>query len=315
MTNRQTFHDDMKSREDPQTSRLSGFKERDSYCYPADHNTIPDAAGRRISRRQLEDILLSLSDRDKAILTSLQSCRYLTTEQIQRLHFIEASTRSAALRAASRNLNKLKNSGLIDNLDRRIGGVRAGSASFVWRLSTAGQHLLRLTDSRIYAHKKPFEPSPHFLAHTLASAECFIRLSEIGRDQGMKLTELQMEPDCWRPYNSAGKIVSLKPDLFAVTVCGNYEDRWFFEIDLDTESPVRIIEKCNRYHKYYQSGLEQKQYGVFPLVVWIVPDVKRKLALEEHIGAEFSKLPNIFTVITSEELEPLIQQGLEGITL
>ena len=125
----------------------------------------------------------------------------------------------------------------------------------------------------------------------------------------MYLTEAQNEPYCWRPYNSAGKVISLKPDLFAVTWCSLYEDRWFFEIDLATESPIKVIEKCHQYYKYYQSGLEQKQYGVFPLTVWIVPDVVRKSSIELRIKEEFSKRPNIFAVITPDELETLVRQG------
>jgi hypothetical protein len=73
--------------------------------------------------------------------------------------------------------------------------------------------------------------------------------------------------------------------------------------------PVKIIEKCGRYHQYYREGLEQKQHSVFPLVVWLVPDGARKATLEKHIQAGFSKQPNIFTVITPEKLESLIRQG------
>lgn len=104
----------------------------------------------------------------------------------------------------------------------------------------------------------------------------------------------------------------MKPDLFAITLCDSYEDRWFFEIDLATESPIKIIEKCQRYHQYYRSGLEQKQYGVFPLVVWIVPDGARKESITTHIRTEFAKLPKIFAVITTDELETLLRQNAEG---
>ncbi len=264
----------------------------------------------RVSLKKLEELEPSLSDRNKKVLRSIQAYRYLTTSQIQRLHVIDAATPSAALRATSRNLKKLKELHLIDSLDRRIGGVYSGSGSSVWYLDAAGEHLLRLTDNKkARPHKASFEPSPYFLVHTLSVSECVVRLTEVCRKKGMHLTEAQNEPYCWRPYNSAGKIIALKPDLFAITLCHMYEDRWFFEIDLATESPIKVIEKCHRYHQYYRSGLEQEQYGVFPLVVWIVPDAARKSSIEIRIKAEFLRLPNIFVVITPDELETLVRQG------
>ena len=264
----------------------------------------------RVSLKKLEELEPSLSDRNKKVLRSIQAYCYLTTSQIQRLHVIDAATPSAALRATSRNLKKLKELHLIDSLDRRIGGVYSGSGSSVWYLDAAGEHLLRLTDNKkARPHKASFEPSPYFLVHTLSVSECVVRLTEVCRKKGMHLTEAQNEPYCWRPYNSAGKIIALKPDLFAITLCHMYEDRWFFEIDLATESPIKVIEKCHRYHQYYRSGLEQEQYGVFPLVVWIVPDAARKSSIEIRIKAEFLRLPNIFVVITPDELETLVRQG------
>lgn len=267
----------------------------------------------RVSHRQLEELAASLSDRDKDILETIQMYRYLTTSQLQRLHVIDAPSSSTALRTTSLNLKKLRGLQLIDTLNRRIGGVFSGSGSFMWRLTAAGEHLLRLTNHKARLYKAGFEPSVYFLTHTLSVSECFVRLTEICRTKGISLTEVENEPHCWRPYNNnAGKIVTLKPDLFAVTRCDDYEDRWFFEIDLATESPVKIIEKCHIYHRYYQSGLEQKQFNVFPLVVWIVPDAARKESITAHIRAEFEKFPKIFIVITPEELETLIRQNVEG---
>jgi len=263
----------------------------------------------RISLKQLQELQPILSDRDKNILISIQAYRYLTTSQIQRLHVIDAASPSSALRATSRNLKKLKALNLIGNLTRRIGGIYSGSGSSVWHLEAAGEHLLRLLNNKARSHKASFEPSAYFLVHTLSVSECFVRLTEVCRKKGMLLSETQNEPYCWRPYNNAGKIVSLKPDLFAITICDNYEDRWFFEIDLATESPIKVIEKCHRYLQYYRSGFEQAQYKVFPLVVWIVPDAARKSSVELRIKEEFSKQPNIFTVITPDELESMVRMG------
>ncbi len=249
-------------------------------------------------------------------MSAVRHCRYLTTAQVARLFFNDAVSSSAGLRAANRCMTKLRKLGLTSALSRRIGGVRAGSGSFVWYLTQAGERLLRLKGTCAHTGKRFFEPSHHFLAHTLAVAECYVQLTEIcGRGDGLKLVNVELETDCWRPYSHRGKLTSLKPDLFAVTDCGEYVDRWFFEIDLKTEAPITVVEKCRRYHDYYRSGLEQNKHDVFPLAVWIVPDTSRKESIIAHIRDEFRTQPKLFAVITAEQLESLIRQGLEGAEL
>lgn len=312
MTNHPSSRDNGKKPEKPTTPDFSKFNVQDSFSVPTTdtHMTGGDTTEkRRISKQQLEELDLALSDRDRQVLLSIQKYRYLLTGQVQRLHFLEATTQTAALRAASRNLKKLKELGLLDSLSRRIGGVRAGSSGLVWYLTHAGERLLRLRDHKPYPSKRFFEPSPHFLAHGLAVAEISIRLTEICREHASSLSVLELEPDCWRTYSDYGAMVSLKPDLFAVTVSDDYEDRWFFEIDLATESPAKVIEKCDRYHKYYRTGLEQEESEVFPLTVWLVPDNTRKERLITHIREAFEKQPKLFAVITTDELEHLIRYG------
>lgn len=276
----------------------------------------PAAAGeepRRLSRQQLEEAATRLSGRDREILTAAQRYRYLLTGQIQRLYFTGSTTPTAAHRAATRALRRLKELGLLDHLARRIGGVRAGSGGLVWHLTHAGERLLYLENHTLTPTKRFSEPSPYFLAHTLAVADIAVQLTELCRRQHtLKLTTLQPEPDCWRTFSEYGALQSLKPDLFAITVSGQYEDRWFIEVDLDTESSNKIIDKCERYHKYYRSGLEQRESGVFPLTVWIVPSMERKEKLITHIRKAFDKQPRLFAVITADELEPLVRQGGEG---
>ena len=314
MSNRQTTRDSGKSPERATTPAFEKFMVHDSFQIPS----VSSSGGggedlRRISRQQLEKISDTLSDRDKLVLHSVQQYRYLLTSQLQRLHFTDAATPTAALRAASRNLKKLRELGLIDHLSRRIGGVRAGSGSLVWYLTHAGERLIYLHCQTLTPTKRFSEPSPFFLAHTLAIADVAVSLTEICREgRGAKLSLVQTEPECWRTYSEYGAVSALKPDLFAITVSGQYEDRWFIEVDLDTESPAKIIGKCEKYHKYYRSGLEQQEAEVFPLTVWIVPTTQRKEKLTAHIKAAFDKQPRLFTVITKDELEHLILYGGDG---
>ena len=268
---------------------------------------------RRLSRQQLEELNSRLSGRDREVITAIQRFRYLLTGQVERLFFTDAATKTAGLRAANRCLKRLWELGLINHLARRIGGVRAGSGGMVWYITHAGERLLRLNEQPPRPMKRFFEPSAYFLAHCLAAADIAITLTEICREQdGSTLTVLQTEPECWRTYSEYGSMLSLKPDLFAVTESGRYEDRFFLEIDLDTESTAKGVEKCEKYHRYYRCGLEQQETGVFPLTVWIVPGAGRKQRLLEHIRKAFDRQPKLFAVITKDELRMLIRQGGNG---
>lgn len=316
MTNRLTNGDGKPQAETPGIQDFAQFNVRDSFSVPAADSSavggtpVTDCqAPRRISKRQLLEIDSRLGERDRHLLGAVQQYRYLMTGQIGRLLFTDAANLSAGLRAASRNLKKLSELGLISSLSRRIGGVRAGSGSFIWHLTHAGERLLRLHDNRAFPVRRHCEPSPYFLAHTLAVAEIAIKFTEICREHEPQITALQLEPECWRAYSSTGVSLSLKPDLYATTTTEEYEDRYFIEVDLDTESPAKIIEKCQKYHAYYRSGLEQEESEMFPLTVWVVPSDSRKEKLIRHLKEAFDKQAKLFAVITCDELEHLVLEG------
>lgn len=315
MSDRTTSRDNGKTARNRTVPDFSKFLVNDSFGIPTDISSMSGGGEEqhRISLRRLEDLDKKLSDKDKRILISVQRYRYLLTNQVQRLYFYDAAAKTSALRAASRTLKKLREAGLIAHLARRIGGVRAGSGALVWYLTHAGERLLRLHEQKRSSIKRFFEPSPYFLAHCLATADIAVQITELCREnEDIRLSDLQPEPECWRIYTENGITVSLKPDLFTVTVSGQYEDRWFVEVDLNTESPAKVIEKCERYHKYYRSGLEQHTSGVFPLTVWIVPSIDRKERLISAIRTRFDKQPKLFAVIVKDELDNLLLQGGDG---
>jgi hypothetical protein len=294
----------------------------------------------RIGKRELEKIADALGDRDRHILESLKAYKYLTTEQIRKLHFTDEHTEKAhskadltdtadttlthhsitsdylsSLRAANRTLAKLKELGAINHLTRRIGGVRAGSGSFVWSLTMTGARLVSMFDPALAdtERKRFYEPSPSFLTHILAVAETGVRLTGLCHSGDITLKVKQTEPNCWRQYTGmGGQTIWLRPDLFAITSSGDFIDHWFFEIDLATESPVTVVKKCALYLAYRQSGAEQRTRGVFPYVVWIVPDNKRKTSLTNHLSENIRGETKLFVFITMNELEQLITQGAEA---
>jgi len=267
----------------------------------------------KITKRQLESISRQLDDRDNAVLRSLLLARYLTSKQIQRLHFFEIKNKASGVVITHRTLIKLKDHGLIEHLERRIGGVRAGSSSFVWVLTDHGYKLLHPGHK---TRKRFYEPSPAFLEHTIATAEAYLQLTEICRENGMELTKIEFEPKCWRSYSDIhSRNAVLKPDLFAVTATADYEDHYFIEIDLATEAPTVILDKCKRYAHYYKGGTEQAKSGVFPFVLWIVPSVSRKESLQRSIASCKSLNPkSIFTVITPDQFNILLVHGIESVS-
>lgn len=269
----------------------------------------------RTSKRKLETVAAVLGERDVNILLTLRQCRYMTTHHLRRLFFADAITPVAALRSANRGLVRLRDLGLTSTLERRIGGIRAGSGSYVWRLTPAGHRLLCLIQKNEDEHirKHNFEPSRTFLEHTLAVAEVYVFFRELVMAGKISVCSVLNEPDCWRQYAASGGVAAtLKPDLSAITSAGEYEDHWFLEIDRDTESPSVIIRKCKQYLAYQRSGTEQRRHGVFPYVIWIVPDGKRRDSINNYMQKEFSSgAADLFRVVILDELGSLIISGAE----
>jgi hypothetical protein len=266
----------------------------------------------RVSRGQLEEVRAKLSKRDLEILTSLAASRFLTSNQIRRLYFADHATNAAAIRSSNRALARLADLELICHLDRRVGGVRAGSGSNVWSLTETGGRLLHhggvsnLLPKRLRTH----EPTATFLEHTLAVAEVCLRLTEAARGGDFTILELQREPDCWRAYTGRdGGVATLKPDLALVTACGDFEDHWFLEVDRDTEPPSRIVRACLRYEAYRGTDSEQKRLGVFPAVIWVVPHPKRAAALKTHLSKTPGVSRSVFEVVAIDDLPSLVRAG------
>jgi hypothetical protein len=168
------------------------------------------------------------------------------------------------------------------------------------------EHLNESATGRI----RVFEPSTTFLEHTLAVAEVVISLQEVSNNGQIKLLHLQAEPECWRSYlGSSGETRWLKPDLAVITKSGGYEDHWFMEVDRATEPPNRVIGKCRQYEEYRRSDREQTKHGVFPAVVWVVPNERRRNQLRGRLASEVANDDRLFTVVTPSDIGALVVAG------
>ncbi len=263
----------------------------------------------------IERVRRLMTDRELAVLVSVDRFRYLTAAQIQQLHFADHATPETAARIRRRVLKRLVSAQMLVQMERRIGGVRAGSTGHVYRIGALGY---RLVHDHATMSGRVKEPSPTFLDHTLAVAQLAIDLMVAGRQDdrqgnnqpgGFEITAMEAEPECWRSFQKglSGTEV-LKPDLFVALGLSDYEDRWFIEMDRGTESTTAVVRKCKVYIDYLRSGVEQERYEVFPKVLWIVPTTHRRNLLEGALKrSQEVKVSDIFVVVTSTEaLDALI---------
>jgi hypothetical protein len=249
-----------------------------------------------------------LSGRDQAIIGQVGKLRLMSARQIQAVHFpnVEHDNELAATRARQRVLERLTRAQLLSRLERRIGGIRAGSAGFVLALGPIGQRVLNLGGPR----RRSYEPTWRFVDHTLAISQLVVDLTLASRQGRLDLLECQAEPECWREFSAyqAGRRL-LRPDALITLGSGDYELRWFIEVDRSSESLPVIVRKCQLYAEYYQSGIEQTTYGVFPRVCWVVPNEARAERIRDAIVRDRSLPTQLFVVTTSADALRILGQG------
>jgi hypothetical protein len=231
----------------------------------------------RIGRVDLQQLGARLSDRDWGILRFVDQHRFATTGQLRRRFFRDHASPSAATRACVRVLDRLLTQRLVTRLERRIGGVRHGSASFVWCLDVVGDRLTRAEDG---VRRRIREPSFPFLLHALAVTEVHVQLHEAASTGALRLTALQVETEAWRSsVTPQGAPSILKPDLMVTVSTDTYDDHWYVEVDLGSESLPVLLRKCAAYADYRRSGRAQAEHGVFPRVLWLLPCTRRLLLM------------------------------------
>ena len=253
----------------------------------------------RVSRLGLLALQERLSDRDRLILDHVARLRLLRARQIQSLLFPDeqhASSATAA-RCCRRVLERLTRERLLVRLERRVGGVRAGSASFVYAISPVGHRVIQAAGKR----RRLSEPSLRFVDHTLAVAELLVEVTLRARAKVWDLVEWESEPDSWRDVVTLGGTITLRPDLSLVLAVDDYELRWFIELDRATEHQPAITRKCRLYNTHYRSGKEQRRHDVYPRVLWITPSDRRTAWLRDVIAADRRLAVGLFVVATATD--------------
>jgi hypothetical protein len=250
--------------------------------------------GRYLSAAVLADLNAQLTAHDEAVLKCVSDLRFVSGSQLTRLCFAQSRDPAANARAARRALVRLVRLDCLARLPRRVGGVRAGSAGFVYYLGLAGQHLAADRDWQPKRKgRRSLSPGTLFLAHTLQIAELHAQLVEADRAARLELLELAAEPACWRSYGQA----TLKPDSYLRLGNGAFEDSYFLEIDRGSEGSRTLERKLGEYRAYHLSGQEQTARSVFPKVLWLTNSVERVAVIEDCIERLPPAAQELFRVV------------------
>lgn len=234
-----------------------------------------------------EQLVTSLSDRDRAILVDLARLRVLTGDHLTRLHFHDLAPGSRE-RTRRRVMARLGEHHLVTTLGRTVGGARAGSAAHTHALGVVGQHVLPLlgTDAGEGQHqlparpRTPWTPGRMFLAHTLAISGLFTTLRERERAGELTLAQFTAEPSSWHPDCDGGFI---KPDAYTRVQRGDLEDCWWIEVDRATESIPTIKKKLLAYIDFARTGGVGPD-GIMPRILVTVPHDHRLAAIRDLVG-------------------------------
>jgi hypothetical protein len=246
-----------------------------------------------VTSKKLIELERSLTPREHLVLATLTRVRLASAVHLERLHFGDVTRRQAR-----QVLARMVTRRLLLRLPRTVGGVRAGSGGYVYGLDTAGARLATPGNRR----HQPWNVGSAFLAHTLSITELYVRLVEAHRLGTLKLGTFTAEPGCWRSFAApGGGRATLKPDAYVTVDVDRYEDLWFIEVDRSTEATPTLRRKCDTYRRYWQTGTEQARSGIFPRVLWLVPNEHRQAVLIDVFGRMPVESWPLFTVALTDE--------------
>ncbi len=266
----------------------------------------------RLTAEGLHDLEGRLSQRDWLVVKYLAELHFISGGQLARLCFWGGAAPDT--RAARRALLRLTRLGVLDRLPRSVGGVRSGSAGFVYHLDLAGQSLaIQRGWQPERRRRRSNTPGTLFLNHTLLVAELHVLLVEADRSQSIELLELSSEPACWRSFRrTQGQRQILKPDSYARLGVGDFEDSYFFEIDNGTEGSRTIVRQLSSYVAYYASGEEQQRTGVFPKSLWLTSRAERVAVIEDCVASLPLEAHALFQVAPFEAVLDVIAAPENG---
>lgn len=253
-----------------------------------------------ISPARLTQLAGDLPARYTTALLHLAPVRVLTGAHLDQLLAEPDTTPETTARIRRRIMTRLTELGLVMILQRRVGGVRAGSTGHIYTLTPAGYRFLAIIQGQLCPPRSrpSATPSALFLSHTLAVSNIYVQLITTSRDHNdLWLVRFVIEPACWQATAGGGY---LKPDAYCVLSTATHQDCWWLEIDQATEHLPRIARKCRDYLDFLtHGGLGPDQ--VPPRVLFTTPDTDRRNALQKMITTLSKHCDRMISVTTHSD--------------
>ncbi len=252
-----------------------------------------------LTESQLFDLDRRLSDRDRRITQLVGTLSIVSGSQLRRVFFAGVGGGRHDAQLARRALLRLTGHGLLERLERRIGGMKAGSDGFCYRLAPAGQRLIDFWSGEGLARGRRLpEPSPRFTAHRLAVSEVYVQAHEAATAGRLELLSFEAEPACWRQYiGPTLGALTLKPDALARVGVDEWELAWFIEVDLGTVGQATRTSQAAAYRSYWRSGAAGE---VMPRVLWLGSDERTVKRATIAINPE-REPKGLFVIATSDQ--------------
>lgn len=274
---------------------------------PRSESAPPARVGALVLARMIDE----LSERDRGVMGFVAEFRLASAEQLRRAFFpaSEFATPPTADRCCRRVLHRLTRTRVLNRLERRVGGLRAGSDGFIYGLGPVG---FRMTQPEGRSRPRAFEPSPQFIHHQLAVSHLAVELMQAARQDAVSALHLEGEPRSWRMLpGQRSRAGMLRPDMHVRLRSGDVEMSWFVEIDRGTTHVPALIRKCVLYESYYRAGVEQAEHGVFPRVIWVAPTGARAERIAAGVGRRADLTPGLFAVATTDAAVQLLRGEID----
>ena len=215
--------------------------------------------------------MVSLDERDHALLLSLLEHKVLSTTQIKSLYF-------RSFRRCQHRMKELRDLDLVSSFS--VGrGFGEGRLPTCWYLTKPG--LVEIADAKeIRVSDLPWVPDRSYrtntlLAHRLGVNAFFCALAEASRGlQGHCLAT-------WRPEHWVRtQAAEVKPDGFGRYVHPGGAREFYFEYDRATEAFGALSRKLEGYLRLAAGWTEEQELTGFPNLLILVPEAERERKVE-----------------------------------